>query len=424
MEQFRKLGEEVENLWREQNYNESLFPAIAAEELRRADLPAKISAWEVIEWTLRQTELPKQKDVKGNFGDPPITLFTAPRFYIDVYFWFEGTTATHQHGFCGAFQVLHGSSIHSWFDFERQEAINSFTEIGRMSLKVCELLEKGAVQEIRAGREYIHSLFHLDQPSATIVIRTEKSPLFLPQFSYHKPSLAIDPFYEEETVIKKIQSAAALIRANRPDADETICELLDSADFQTTFQILSALYGASQSNKIDELFDLAAPKERFTRFMETTRKRHGERADALVEVFKNREQADELVRRRSYVTNPEHRFLFALLMNVEGRDRIFSLVKQRYPTSDPIDKILDWIFDLAQTRVLGVNTPNALGIADFDDLDLTILEGFLRNKTAEEITADVQKEVPEEKLSGLAERIGRIQQSVIFQPLLSRTTDC
>jgi hypothetical protein len=53
-----------------------------------------------------------------------------------------------------------------------------------MSLKVCELLNVGDVQEIQAGRQYIHSLFHLDQPSATIVIRTEKSPLYLPQFAY------------------------------------------------------------------------------------------------------------------------------------------------------------------------------------------------------------------------------------------------
>jgi hypothetical protein len=106
MELFDKLGAEVEETWREQNYNEDLFPAIAADALRRANLPSKLSAWDVIQWTLAQSELPPQKDPTAKFGDPPITLFVSPRFYIDVYFWLDGTTAVHQHAFAGAFQVL------------------------------------------------------------------------------------------------------------------------------------------------------------------------------------------------------------------------------------------------------------------------------------------------------------------------------
>src|ERR1051325_7448174 len=113
MQLFNQLGAEVEGIWRRKNYNEDEFPAIAADALKRADLPSKLSAWDVLDWSLEQTELPRQRDIHGNFGDPPITVFSAPRFYIDVYFWFKGTTATHQHGFCGAFQVMDGSSIHS-----------------------------------------------------------------------------------------------------------------------------------------------------------------------------------------------------------------------------------------------------------------------------------------------------------------------
>ena len=96
-----------------------MLPAIAADALRRADLPSKLTAWDVVEWALKQEELPPQRDLHGNFADPPITIYSGPRFHIDVYFWFEGTTAIHQHAFCGAFQVLLGSSIHSWYEFER-----------------------------------------------------------------------------------------------------------------------------------------------------------------------------------------------------------------------------------------------------------------------------------------------------------------
>jgi hypothetical protein len=230
MELFKDLGERVEKAWRAVDHNEEMFPAIAAEFLSKEDLPSKVSAWEILEWGLKQTEFPRQKDTT-NFGEPPITLYTAPKFYIDVYFWFEGTTAVHQHSFCGAFQVLHGSSIHSWYDFEPELDINKFLRIGRMHLKVCELLQTGAVQEIWSGRRYIHSLFHLDSPSVTICVRTGKSPLEIPQYSYQKPNLAIDPFFDDETVKLKQQILAAMLRAKRPSFEQCATELLADSDF-------------------------------------------------------------------------------------------------------------------------------------------------------------------------------------------------
>ena len=135
MELFHKLGVEIEEIWREKNYNEELFPAVAADALKRAELPSMVTAWDVLEWTIKETELPRQRDVPGRFGEPPITIFSGPRFHIDVYFWFHGTTSTHQHSFCGAFQVMHGSSIHSWYEFDLKEKVNSFCEIGEMRLK-------------------------------------------------------------------------------------------------------------------------------------------------------------------------------------------------------------------------------------------------------------------------------------------------
>src|ERR1044071_9005127 len=205
MEFFKQLGDQLEQEWRAKDFNEELFPALAAEALKSACLPEKSSAWQVLEWTLEQTELPRQRDVHAQFGEPPITLYSGPRFQIDVYFWFRGTTAIHEHGFCGAFQVLHGSSIHSWYEFELREKVSSFCQIGDMRLKSCNLLNVGDVQEILPGRQYIHSLFHLDHPSATIVVRTDKSPLFLPQFDYLKPGLAMDPFFEQDASTKKLQ---------------------------------------------------------------------------------------------------------------------------------------------------------------------------------------------------------------------------
>src|SRR4051812_3426597 len=132
---FQQLGDEIEAAWLARDYDEEIFATLAADALRNADIPSKMSAWDVLDWALHQTELPKQKDVPGNFGDPPITLYCGQRFYIDAYFWLHGTTATHQHAFCGAFQVFLGSSIHSWYNFEPHDRVNAFLQFGTMSLK-------------------------------------------------------------------------------------------------------------------------------------------------------------------------------------------------------------------------------------------------------------------------------------------------
>jgi len=416
MELFQKLGAEIESLWLEKNYNEEDLPTIAAAALKKADLPSKLSAWDVVEWSLKQKELPPQRDLHGNFADPPITIFSGPRFHIDVYFWFEGTTAIHQHGFCGAFQVLMGSSIHSWYEFERREIINTFAEIGDMNLKVCEILEKGAVQEIWAGKRYIHSLFHLEQPSATIVVRTDRSPLHLPQFSYEKPNLAIDPFFEQSTSIKKLQILSALFRAKHPDADRLATEYLESSDLHTTFMILSRLRHLLGSNHLEQLFKLEGPKARFEKFLDVVADRHGDSGRIFKPIFDRLDAIDEIVRLRSFVTKPEHRFFMALLMNVDDRDRIFSLIKQRFPGAEPVEKVLDWVFDLAETRVVGVETSNALGIPHFGEAEMFVLENILNGKGDDEI---IQAFAAENPGSDVVEAIAKVRRAVIFRPLMS-----
>jgi hypothetical protein len=423
MEQFNKLGAEVEKVWRKTNYSEDEFPKIAADALKSANLPSKVTAWEVIDWTLKQNQLPEQKDLRGNFGDPPITIYNSPRFHIDVYFWLEGTTAIHQHGFCGAFQVLHGSSIHSWYEFDLHQSVNTFTEIGEINLKLCELLSVGDVQQILAGRQYIHGLFHLEQPSATIVVRTHKSPLHLPQYSYHKPFLAIDPFFEEANSIKKNQCLTALFRSNHPETDRMVADLLEESDFQTSYSILTTVRHYLQQGHMNQMFNLDAPKNRFEGFLDVVREKHGEIAEIFPKVFAHQDIVNEIVKRRGFVNAPEHRFFLALLMNVEGKRRIFGLIKEKYPAADPIEKILDWTLDLAQTRVLGQNIQNALGIEDFGDLDLFILECFLKERSDVQIAAAFQAEYPNERFEDSAQKIAEksesIRNSVIFQPLLS-----
>ena len=156
---FSELGELVESRWQKQNYDESLFPEIAAGALSELKLAERVDPWDIIRWVHDTPDLPPQMDVEANFGDPPITIYVGSEFFIDIYFWLDGTTSIHQHAFSGAFQVLLGSSVHSSYRFEKQREINPHFMTGEISLNEVSLLSRGDIKEINPGPQYIHSLF-------------------------------------------------------------------------------------------------------------------------------------------------------------------------------------------------------------------------------------------------------------------------
>lgn len=417
MEIFEQLGLEVEARWRDIGYDEAAFPALAAELLRSAGVPSKVSAWDVTEWALATYELPRQRDLRASFADPPITVFSGLRFQIDVYFWFESTTSIHQHSFCGAFQVLEGSSIHSWYTFNKERALNAFAETGSLDLKTCGLLEKGDVQEIVGGRAYIHSLFHLERPSATLIIRTDRSPLELPQFNYHKPHLAVDPFLEQDTIIKKLQVAGAMLRAGHDRADEMIVRWLEECDVHTAFTVLREVRAHLQHAGVGAQFGVDNSRERFDNYIAAAEHRHGE--GMFRPIFEHSDRLDEVMRVRGIVSDPELRFFLALLLNVDGREQIYSLIKSRYHDDEPIDKVLDWTYKLANTRIAGEDKANALGMPDFGDIDVFVLEEILKGRSGSEIADEFRKYHGEPTAEhALAEKEERIRNAAIFAPLL------
>jgi hypothetical protein len=242
--------------------------------------------------------------------------------------------------------------------------------------------------------------------------------LHQPQLSYLKPNLAIDPFFEQETVVKKMQLAAALIRAENPRADEIISGWLNEADFHTTYEILRNLHHLLASNQMDQIFGLDKGSERFQRLLTLAEQRHG--SGVFREVFAFQDKENAVIRQRQLVSDPEQRFFIALLLNVPDRDRVFALIRQRYPDAEPLDKVLDWVYDLANTRVAGSEKSNVLGIADFGDVDLFVLEQILRAKSGAEIAAVFETENGQPaELHELAGREARIRSAPLFAALLS-----
>jgi hypothetical protein len=423
MEDFQKLGALVESRWKAENYSEQRFPEIAAQALSESDLPAHVDPWEIIRWVHTAGSLPQQYDVEGRFGNPPITLFSGPRFYIDVYYWLDGTTSIHQHSFTGAFQVLLGSSIHSRYSFREDKIINEHFSAGELALEEVQLLKLKDVRMIQAGRNFIHSLFHLDRPSATITIRTEHTPSAALQYDYRKPHFALDPFFRNPVMIKKLQTIGLLLGMKHKDADVMIGDLVCSSDFHTAYFVLAETFQQLKNNEMDALFGLSTGRDRFKSILERCKSTHGELADLVLPVLEEQERQMSIIQRRGTITSDAHRFFLALLLNVPSREKILQLVKQRYPDQDPVETILDWVEELARTRVLGSKETNALGMPEFDDAYVFVLECLLQGLSEAEIHQRATAQYPPENAAELIIRVPALTQalreSTLFRSLLA-----
>lgn len=391
MKPFAEIGALVEGRWREQNYDEKFFPAIAAQALAESRLVNCVDPWEIIRWVHQAPALPQQMDLTAKFGDPPITLYAGPRFHIDAYYWLDGTTAIHQHAFSGAFQVLRGSSVHAGYHFEIEHEINPHFLIGKLSFRDVSILNRGDIREINSGPEFIHSLFHLERPSVTITIRTYKAPAFPRQYSYRKPYFAFNPFFVDASLTKRLQTVSLLLHMKHPQADEFIGDLIDHSDFQTTYMLLKEAFDFLCHRELEAAVGITKSRDRFDALLARARNRHGELSDLLEPVFEEEWRQIEIVRRRAEVKNEDHRFLMALLLNVPERTRMLELVRERYGAEDPVELVIDWLKALAATKTFGSREANVLGSDKLSNDHFLVLEELLRGTTVETILSNHER---------------------------------
>ncbi|WP_394831634.1 hypothetical protein LVJ94_34485 [Pendulispora rubella] len=406
---FRELGGDIDRAWRAENYDVSAFPRIARIALSERPPSKNVTPDEIVEWTLTTGEFPRQPNLDIAFGDPPITVFCAQRFYIEALFWVDGTTAIHQHNFSGAFHVLSGSSIHARYAFHLDKRFSERLLSGSLRLTDIELLEKGDTRPIESGDRFIHSLFHLDRPSVTIVARTFSEPSATPQYSYSKPSLAHDSAFNGEQLKRQVQSLVLLYESEHPEATAIVRKALARADALTTYRLLRAAHQA-------------APKASFEALLEDARARDAHLVERLEAVFEQDRRLHLIVGRRKKVRDAEHRFFLALLLNAPDRKNLLNLVRRRYPEHDPLDVVARWVRQMATTQLEGDSEPNVLGLP-LDSAGIDVLEYTVRALSHEEIVRRLQHTYDEDDIrdqqSDIVELEKSIRSMLLFRPLFT-----
>jgi hypothetical protein len=364
---FERLGRTILERWKRENFSLVKFPQIARAALderppaKQVDLPALMRAF------LLNDEQPFQTD--SDFGEPEIVVYSHPRFYIQLLFWMDGTTAIHQHEFSGAFHVMHGSSIHASYEFQKVRPVTPHLRVGNIRMKKMELLESGRTVPIVSGPGAIHSLFHLDSPSVTVVVRTQHDPGTGPQFNYLPPHIAIDPHQGDLLTMRRMQLLDVLEQVDDPGYADLVLGMIADLDFERGFHALR--HCMAYLRRLDE----------WGAAIKAFRKRHGKLA-AGVDATLREEGRREVIRGlRNTITDPGHRFFLALLMNAPTRADLLALVAGRFPSEAAVGVVLRWVEELTEVSAEGVTIldasfPQTLEVESEAQSDLLFLAAF------------------------------------------------
>lgn len=404
MRVFSELGGAIEDQWRAASYDERALPIVAVSALKKAKLHARVRSEDVLRWAIGARELPPQDDIAAKFGDPPLTVFSGRRFYIQVLFWLEGSTAIHRHGFSGAFMVLDGSSLHGSYAFRPRRRINTHFYAGDIELLRVELLERGAVVPIT--NDLSHSLFHLEAPSATIVVRTYSDEDASPQYNYWPPSVAVDPFYRDVPTTRMLQCLSFARRGKHLDFEALAADILASADLHTTWDVLEQVYRALGSAAA------AAP------LVAIARDRHGEVVDDLAAALNEELRRRGIERLRANTKKPDLRFFLALLQNLPHRQAIDAMIEQRYPNSRPRDRIEGWLRELSGADTIGIDFNDAVTARAF----FALLDGATNEGAVEALKEVYDPDDVEGRRAALLRHCERMRRTTLA-PLLCKVDE-
>jgi hypothetical protein len=368
MAYFAELGRAIKATWSGAQFDPLALPEIAMTALAAAPPAAAVDPLTLLELVATTPEFLNMGSSDA-FGDAAIPVFLDPRLHIEVLFWFDGAMGIHDHGFAGAFHVLSGSSIHSHYTFDVTEAVSPEFQYGHTRLQRIESLRAGDTRGILPANQFIHALFHLDQPSTTIVIRTHTSRAYLPTRVYLPPHIAVDGGYGTRPLMlrRRALAAAAVMAPDR--LGDLVFESASAQDPAALYCILKTYLAVE--HRPDRLHDL----------LDRLRVRDGARIDLFRPVFDREVWAAEVIRARAATREPAHRFFLALLLNCPSRHALLELTAARYPAEAPSTTVVRWLDELSHVPTHAPATPNLLGFA-FEPDHAAAATRYLRDEPA------------------------------------------
>lgn len=338
---FARLAAGVWRLWKEYQYDETAFSDVALRMLNEEPPAGQVSFLDVAKFGLFTNPIPFQTDIEAAFGEPPLTVHWQPEFRIEVLFWTSKIIGIHQHAFSGAFHLLTGSSLHTVWDFKCEERVSSQLLVGALDLKTAELLGAGDTRAIIAGNRFIHDTYHLEQPTITVVIRTNAERNHYPQYTYMEPCLAYDHVHGNAGVRRRLQ-LLKMLSSTRRDKEllDAIKDLLDDVNHFYAFLYLR------------EAYKLIKDETKRSLLLSWAGSKHGGLAESFRLVLDTQEHRDQIRQIAEKVEQEELQFFTALLRNIPKSGEMLKVIRDRFPQEDPLAMMDKWTADLSDLGLL------------------------------------------------------------------------
>jgi hypothetical protein len=332
-----RLGMTVADRWNQAGYDPRRFSAIARAALEEWELSNTVQYLDIVEMFMDATSAPYQQNISSPFGQPPLTLFWHPRFFIEGLFWLTETTTVHDHGFVGAFTVLEGTSVQSRYTFETTKVVDAGMQIGRLEREHSELLTAGAVAEIGLQDNLIHSVMHVDVPSVTVVIRTHSAPV-RPGCQYLWPGMMLGPFPEDQLTARRYQCLTLLSRLGAPQQMTHALRMLDEGDLRTAYRVLDCCRAGPGAQGT------------FPRLASFVIDRYAEYGGSIVKVCEELDRLDTFMRLRRHLTGRGHRIFLALVMSQRTWPSVVSVLREMC-ADDPIGQCVAGVREIMSVEI-------------------------------------------------------------------------
>lgn len=334
IENALKLAQEIDNKYKEASYKIDCFADIAFKCMTEATITYDLKSQDIVKHQLENlTALTYNRE---NFSDFPIIIFENKHFVIQALHWYNASSSIHEHGFSGAFKVLKGSSIETLYKFSHASRLDDSAEVGKLQRTKINHLKEGSVRKIKGGNAYIHSLFHIESPSITLIARTHMSYRFIPQKSYYAPSLASNYFEK----IYETQKLTAILLADNGRlvtlATEEMNYLTSKLNANQLIELLLN-YGDIQDVKLtDSLKRVYGHKN----------------TDLILQTIKLERIKRQLMMWRSALSDAKSRLVLASIINSTTRQDIYQLLELISPEESPIRLVSKTIVNLLEKKLI------------------------------------------------------------------------
>lgn len=400
LEIFSVLAAEVDRRWRLVEHSENSFSKIAYECLFQ-QMHLLVDYESVLEWLMGMDGVCEQSSLGNSFGQPPLTLYTDEKFRIELLFWHTGAAAIHHHTFSGAFLILQGETIHTLFNFKEELKCYDHFRLGNLSIDKVELLKKGDVREIIPGEAMIHSTFHIDMPTVTVVIRTHCDNQIKTELEYRPPGVAINTCHIEPLLVKKVQALEFLQRIHSNKLEQILKKALENVDIFGSYLLLRQFY--CNRNVGGDDFCIHFLKEKYGN-------------SATVSILKSIEEEKRRItiyKLRASVIDSGQRFFLALLINLPNLSLILQSIKLKYHEHEPFSLIYKWSEDIINQNT----TEMGMDVKLFICILKSLIDRKSYNLFLEEVSMDSQYKTLSNNSAFIEALYKKISSSTILYPL-------